>query len=152
MDSKGKNYRCTFKTSLFISSHNDNTHNVTKSCQALRHEIGFLVMHLLVYLFCYLPSLLHFQASDNLRCDRTFRRSETLVVKCQGTFPKCTRTTCCKTIIQAPKCTIMHQASEWRCASILCVILHACFFKHVNIYLRDWVVVFISRFLVSVSC
>lgn len=99
----------------FYTSHNNKeqgkyTH-CDKKCQALGHEIGFPVMYLLVYLFCYLPSLLHFQASDNLRCDRTFRRSETLAVKCQGTFPKCIRTTCCKTIIQAPKCPIMQAVS-----------------------------------------
>lgn len=143
MDSKGKNYPCTFKTSLFISTQVTTiriyrkTHIVTKSYQALGREIGFPVMYLLVYLFCYLPSLLHFRASDNLRCDRAVRCSETLAVKCQGTFPKCISTTCCKTIIQAPKCTITQEVSLRikrlsEDVLLFCVFcMHACFCKHV---------------------
>jgi len=115
---------------------------VTKSYQALEHEIGFSVMYLLVYLFCYLPSLLHLRASDNLRCDRTVRCSETLAVKCQGTFPKCISPTCCKTKMHNHAGSLSkHQTSEWRCASILWVILHACFCKHVIM----WICIYVTE-------
>lgn len=138
MDSKEKNYPCTFKSTLFISSHNYKEQRKNTHCDKIVASIeawDWISSHvLLVYLFCYLPSLLHFQASDNLRCDRTFRCSETLAVKCQGTFPKCIRTTCCKTIIQTPKCTIMQQVS----LSIKRLsedVLFVCYFKHVIVWI-----------------